>query len=163
MLMSIAFVITLICVILGVLIINAEITLKILGNITFKWAFDKKGTNKETGSSRENSNDYAIQAKGLEKIEIKSNKISRWIGYRLLLLGGILMMFVGVMYAFSSPQPIAEFEGKIYIDDQKMGIFLINLEVLSISIFVIIATLKSMGKLDLLLGKKTKSMKRVRR
>ncbi len=163
MLMLTAFIITVICTILGVLIINGEVTLKVLGNITFKWAFDRKTTNKETGTTKDNSNDYSVQAKGLEKIQINNNKLSKWVGYRLLLLGGSLMMFVGIMYTFSNPQPVAEFDGKLYIDDPKMGLFLINIEVLCIAIFVIIASLKAMGKLDLILGTNKKSKRRARR
>ncbi len=163
MLMLIAFIIAVICTIIAIFVINAEITLKVLGNITFKWAFDRKNTNKDTGITSDKSSDYQIQTKGLEKIELKSTKLSKWVGYRLLLLGSCLMLFVGIMYTFSNPQPVAEFAGKVYVDDTKMGLFLINIEVLTIAIFVIISTLKAMGMLDLILGTKKKTKKRVRR
>lgn len=160
MLMMIAFIITIICTILGILIINGDVTLKVLGNITFKWAFDRKHTNKDTGSSKEDSNEYQIQTKGLEKIELNGNTLGKWIGYRLLLLGACLMLFVGVMYTFSNPQPVAEFNGQIYVDDTRMGLFLINIEVLSIAIFTIIATLKAMGILDKILSSNDNTSKK---
>lgn len=159
MLLMTAFIITIVCTLVAVLIVNGEVALKVLGNITFKWAFDKKHSNKESGTSQEKSSDYSIQPKGLEAIKINENTLGKWIGYRLLLLSSILMLFVGIMYTFSNPQPVTEFEGQIYVDDEKMGLFLINIEALSIAIFIIIATLKSMGIWDKILGTNDKVKK----
>ncbi len=146
MMLTYSFLLALICVILGILIINKKTTLVILSNITFKWVIERKI---DGDSKKESKNNGEFGTKGV-KFEESDGKKHRWVGYNLTLLGSINILVCAFSYIiFANPQPIAEFNGKIYVDDPSLGYNLLSYQVFMIGLFIFVSTLYCMNLLKL--------------
>ncbi len=142
MMLTYGFIFAIICIILGIFIINKKTTLAILSNITFKWVIERK---LDADTKKESKNNGEIGTKGL-KFEDNENKKHRWVGYNLTLLGSFNLLVCAVCYlTIAEPVPIAEFNGTIYVDDPKLGYILLSYQSLSLAVFIFVATLYSMN------------------
>lgn len=134
MLMEHALIYAISLVILGVLVINKDITLQILNNITFKWIFEKK-FNDEVKKTE--TNVTIKDAKGINAPQ----HLSRTIGVGLVLLGSTCLLIVGISWMFAPFQYVKEVGSKVYMDSPSVARNLIVLESILTGIFTIVMTI----------------------
>lgn len=130
MVMEHALIYAIAIIVLGVLVVNKDVTLTVLNNISFKWIFEKKITDEV----RKTETSVTVK-------EIKTNKdnhLSRYIGMRMIFLGALFLLVVGISWAFTSFQYVKAVGTKVYMDAPSTGRSLIVFESVCTGIFTIL-------------------------
>lgn len=133
MLMQYALLYAIGIIILGILVINKDTTLMILNNITFKWIFERKLSDEV----KKGETNITIK-------EIKTNSntehLTRYIGVRLVLLGSVFLIVVGVSWIFAPFIYVKEVGTKVYMDSPTVARNLIVFQSICTGLFCLIMT-----------------------